>query len=435
MTRTGRKKKKIWFWILIGILGVLLVVILLGGFATMRFYGNIKPMVVVEAGEAIPTSADFQVEEWSIIRMDTDITTLNPDQPGVYPVDFSLGPIRKQSILNIRDTIPPTGESRDLTVEKGTELKPEDFIVHMEDETEITTVFVNGPNVKSEGKQTVTIALEDQGGNRTILTSSLIVYDPERGPVIEGVQNIMIVEGENISYRDGVVVTDALDESPVLEIDNSRVDPDVPGNYQVVYRAKDKYGRTAESVACVCVEKKPENYDDMMLVESLSETMARQLAAGADTEIEQIFNIFRWVRLNVPWDNTRTARDPISQTLKGLQGQPGDCFTHAVTCKKLLDQAGFETILLERYPGPGQHYWILIHIAEGWFHLDPSPVYFNINVCFLQTDAQIQHFSDTIRPNYYRFDRTGIPFTPVTSPVKVKYRRGDYILEYTDGNH
>ena len=186
MTRTGRKKKKIWFWILIGILGVLLVVILLGGFATMRFYGNIKPMVVVEAGEAIPTSADFQVEEWSIIRMDTDITTLNPDQPGVYPVDFSLGPIRKQSILNIRDTIPPTGESRDLTVEKGTELKPEDFIVHMEDETEITTVFVNGPNVKSEGKQTVTIALEDQGGNRTILTSSLIVYDPERGPVIEG---------------------------------------------------------------------------------------------------------------------------------------------------------------------------------------------------------------------------------------------------------
>ena len=432
MSAKSRKRSKVWFWILLGILGLLLVVILLGGFAAMRFYGNIKPMLVVEAGEAIPEADEFQVEKWDLISMDTDITGLNPDQPGVYSVDFSLGPMTKQSILTIRDSVPPVGESRDLTIKVGEELDPEDFIVSMEDETEISVIFINGPDVYSEGKQTIRIALEDQGGNRTTLTSELTVYDPEKGPEIRGVRDIEIIEGENIAYRDGVTVYDALDPAPVLNIDNTKVDPDVPGNYRVVYRATDCYDRVTEVAARVLVQKKPDNYDDMMLVEELSKTMARQLTTGDMTEIEKIFNIFRWVRLNIPWDNTRTSRDEVEQTLKGLKGESGDCYTHAITCKKLLDQAGFETILMHRDPGPGQHYWILIHTEQGWFHLDPSPIYMSVNICFLQTDEQVRTFSEWSRRNYYGFNHLNYPYTPMQSPAKVKYRRGDYILEMVE---
>ena len=165
----------------------------------------------------------------------------------------------------------------------------------------------------------------------------------------------------------------------------------------------------------------------MKLNQLADEVLAKEVTPDMD-EIEKIFAVFRWVRRNVPWVGARTERDPIGQTLRGLEGHGGDCYTHAITCKTLLDKLGVENIMMKRYPGPGVHYWLMVKVGEFWYHLDPSPIYMDRLICFLCTDQDVATFSETVRPSYYAYEYGTYPYTPDTSPAKVVRKNGDYEL-------
>ena len=432
MSRQGKKKKRIWL-----ILLIVFFVLLAGAVSAFiyfykRFKGNVKIVVTVEAGDPLPEKADFLARDWELIELTTDMGKISNTVPGVHIVELKWLWFTSESTLVIKDTVPPEGETKDITCETGTQLSAEDFLTRAEDLTGVKAYFLQNPIVDTEGVKKVEIYLEDGGGNRTLLTAELTLYNPKKGPQIKGTENKEVYAGESVTYRPGVTVSDEMDPSPELTIDSSAVDLDTPGVYPVTYTAKDKFGRIARNTIYVNVLELPENYYDMILGQQLVEEKVQELIHDGMTDIEKCFAIYRWVRLNIPWNNARTERDEVGQVLAGMQGHPGDCYTHAITCKALLDEAGIENIMIERDPGPGKHYWLMVKVDGDWYHMDPSPVYTHVHICFLQTDEQVASFSTAYRPHYYIHDYSKYPATPYTSPVVVKYKNGDYILEYVD---
>ena len=61
-------------------------------------------------------------------------------------------------------------------------------------------------------------------------------------PVIEGAHDLTAAVGMTLSYRSGVTAVDLVDGTVPLQIDASAVDLTQPGEYPVVYRARDKAG-------------------------------------------------------------------------------------------------------------------------------------------------------------------------------------------------
>ena len=430
--RNGRKKNRILFTVVLSLLALLLGTVITGGILMLRFDGNIRSMVTMEAGSALPELEDFLETESSITEMKTDLSGIDTTVPGVYPVELTWGPFTKTSSLAIQDTVAPTGRTRNIDGTTGVPHTAAEFIEEMEDVTEVAPHFVVTPDFDSEGTREVELFLEDAAGNRTYLTAEMTLYNPEILPEIKGLEDKTIYAGESITYRPGVTVEDFMDPEVSFSIDNSRVDLDQPGDYTVTYTATDKYGRTASADIRVHVKEKPENYADMVQVEELADQVLSELIYDGMPELEKAFAIYVWVREHVPWNGARTVRDEVEETLEGLLGHSGDCYTHMVTCKKLLDKAGIENVTIERWPGPGKHYWLMVNIGGEWFHMDPSPIYMHKHIGFLETDGELEFFSQSIRPNYYAYDHRKYPETPLRSPAKAVFKNGAYHLEYQE---
>ena len=430
--KTGKKKNRILFTVILSLLALLLGGLITGGILMLRFDGNVRSQVTIETGGSLPGLSDFLEEDSSLARLETDLGTIDTQRPGVYPVEIGWGPFTKTATLAVRDTVAPTGEARNIDGKTGEIRTAEDFIVWSEDVTEVTPHFVATPDFEKEGTREVELFLEDEGGNRTYLSAEMTLYDPDIRPKLCGLEDKTIYTGESVAYRPGVTVEDVMDPDVQFTIDNSRVNLDQPGDYTVIYTATDRYGRTGSDTIQVHVVEPPENYADMLQVEALADQVLSELLYDGMTDIEKAFAIYVWVRKNVPWNGARTVRDEVEEALEGLQGHSGDCYTHMVTCKKLLDKAGIENIQIERWPGPGKHYWLMVKIDGEWYHMDPSPIYTHKHIGFLETDIEVERFSLTVRPNYYAFDHDKYPATPLQSPARATYKNGNYRLEYTE---
>ena len=424
-----RKKKKSYVkWIIISISAVILIAGAVFGYMVWRFYDNVKETVTIEAGSQVPSAEDFLKQSMSGVSCNTDLSGIDCSKPGDHTVELAWGPFTQNSKLVIRDTVAPTGETRDLLMTVKDNPKPEDFIVSYDDVTDVTIRYVLDPDMKKEGTQTVNILLADEADNHTILKAKLTLYDENNAPVIQGAENKSVFVGDTISYRKGVSVKSSTDEEPVLDIDSSAVDLDTPGVYPVTYTATDIYGRSSSVSINVEVEEKPENYDDIVRLNEMVDQKLAELIQPGMSEIEKAFAIFRFVRLNIPWNRGRTEHDPVAQAIRGMEGNVGDCYTHAVTCQILLEHAGFVVALVEKNSDTGMHFWLMVYINGAWYHMDPSNIYIHNYVAFLSTDAQLQEYARKYRPHLYDLENSLLPSTPKTSPADVVYKDGDYIL-------
>ena len=427
--RKKAKKKKRRKWIILSL--VLLVLLLIGaaaGYTIYRFYENIRPEVIIEAGSELPSPEDFLYEERKYTTCDTDLSVIDTKIPGEHTIGFSWGPLHTESRLIIRDTVPPVGEVQDLLITLGERPKASDFLVSGEDITGFKARYAIEPDFQRTGETMVNIILEDAGGNITVLKAKLTIYDVNKVPVIRGVEDQNLYVGDSVSYRTGVTVTADDDEEPTLTIDNSQVNLDMPGTYPVSYTATDRFGRSSSVTATIRVSQKPENYGDILHLEALADETLSTLIADNMTDIEKLFQIFRFCRLNIPWIRTGSHENETEQATRGLEGNSGDCFTHAVACRALLDRAGYVCTLIEKKTDTGTHYWLMVYLDGNWYHMDPSPIYMANFNAFLATDAQLKEWADKWRPHLYELDQNPYPATPMVSPAEVVYMNGEYYL-------
>lgn len=288
-----------------------------------------------------------------------------------------------------------------------------------------TTASAAQTTPSSSTKTTTTTTTKPTAAGTVRITKSTVASGSDReAPEIIGVKNITIIVGGNIAYKAGVSVRDNSGNTPSLSIDNSKVVRFNPGNYPVVYSAKDAAGNTTTVSATVIVlsdEGMAPPIDEMN--RRADDVLAKIIKPGM-TKAQKARAIFDWVSANITYDLRFNMTDWVNAANYSLTGHYGDCFNYYATSRALLTRAGIENLYVERIDGKTNHYWNLVNVGTGWYHFDTC-IHLGERsfVTFMRTDAEVEGFSQRNLKNgnyehlYYKWDKSKVPASP-TTPFK-----------------
>ena len=189
--------------------------------------------LIIEAGEAMPAAQDFlhykQLKTFAEREGETyfltDMALFSATSPllGEFKIEISHMGSRYTSILEVRDTIPPTGTFVDRISIVGEELPPEEFVRDIRDATRVIVGFDQEVDFYQPGEQILWIYLRDEGNNETRLTGFLHVF--------EGLRTLKKMVGEplcHISVADFIFCEDGR-EGAVIITNLYNLNINVPG--------------------------------------------------------------------------------------------------------------------------------------------------------------------------------------------------------------
>ncbi len=184
------------------------------------------------------------------IKSEADITKL-----GDYPVSYICRGHVYKATVKVKDTTPPVLKVRPYTTDLTEEITPEKFVEEATDLTEVTLSFKNPGTWDKEGTYEVQIDAADTSGNETVKTAELIRKKDVTPPVVQGVENVEVLQGRTVDFSEGITVTDDMDPDPQLSVNSDQVDFATPGTYEVTYTTKDRSGNEETTIRKVTVKK------------------------------------------------------------------------------------------------------------------------------------------------------------------------------------
>ena len=235
-------------------------------------------------------------------------------------------------------------------------------------------------------------------------------------PVIQGVRDFTVYAGETVSCRSGVTVTDDCDLNPVLEVDTSELNPDVPGCYEIIYTATDSAGNVSRVAALVTVLEKPENYIAPDTIDAAADKLLAEILSDGMTIREQVQTIYAWARTNISYGGHSDRTDYRQTAGHVLNGRSGDCFGYFAVTKLLFERLGIPNIdvrKVKNFDGDSDHFWSLVSVDGGktYYHFDATPRVGDGDDFCLVTDAFLDAYSDSHKGSHNR-DKSLYPATP-----------------------
>ncbi len=192
---------------------------------------------------------------------------------------------------------------------------------------------------------------------------------------------------KNYDFAKFVTVTDNRDSKVKLHVDSSKINWEKEGIYKVHYFATDKAGNKATAWAKVQVltPGTAEQVADSVLKSIIGKGWSAEKKARA---------IYKYVQGRCSYVDNGTHGDWRKSALNGIRYQSGDCFTYYSVARILLTRAGVPNIMVTRYPSYEgyRHWWSLVYVRGGWYHLDTTPRKQKEDFCLL-TDGQVWGFS------------------------------------------
>lgn len=344
--------------------------------------------VKVEAGSEAPAIDAFVIEGVKA-EFVTDITVCDYSVPAEIPVTIKVDDNTYDTLMCIVDTVAPIVEVQNVVGYLNASYKADDFVLSVEDVTEVTTKFVKEPDTTKEGEQQVTISVIDAGGNETVKEASITISKDTEAPVIKGVDDIYVVIGNSVSYKNGVKVTDNCPQGLDFKVDNSSVNLSVAGTYQVTYIAKDLAGNESSATANVIVKEQKYSEDE---VNALADKVLAKIIKDGMTPYEKVEAIYYYIRRNVGYISHSDKGNWVQGAYEGLVQKQGDCYVYACTAKVLLTRAGITNMDIEKIPAKTRHYWNLVDIGEGWYHFDTTPRK-DGTIFFMWDEARLMEYS------------------------------------------
>ena len=368
---------------------------------------NLKSEYILEAGKPVTIESFFGKvpDDAGFI---TDMSAIDTSVPAVYRIIIHHDIIFDDTVtLRIEDNTGPSANGLTRTVYSFNELpEAKDMVSDVYDLSGISSIeYEKKPDISVEGIVNAPVKLTDNYGNTSVVQASFIVTKDTTAPVIHGIKDISVTQGENPDLSTGIYATDDTTDNISVRIDASKLEISVPGTYEITYIAKDDAGNTATTVSKVTVNKKPVNKTASAnksavkkttkvkkkpaygKVDQLASKLLKKLKRGSDVETARA--IFKWVHNNIHYVHNASRLTGKKAAYYGLTRRSGNCRVFAWTSKILLDKAGIRNMIVSRYPVTTRHFWNLVYMNGGWYHCDATPFLSHPKLYFKLTDAQL----------------------------------------------
>ena len=325
----------------------------------------------------------------------TDISGIDTSVPGSYKLIIAFGKFHQSVVLNVVDTTAPTGTAVPQTIYCDHLPAASDTVTDVYDLAPVTISYVTEPDVSQGGEYVFQVSLTDPSGNQTIIDVPFTVIDDHTAPLIYGAHDLEGFVGSNISYLDGITVTDDHDPNPEIYVDNSAVNTNISSSFPVTIYATDENGNTASVTVTLSLRVKPDRYYDPEIIYDMARRAIEQNNIYEEdmTDTEKAFRIFNWCHNNIHYIGTSDKTDWTVGAFDGFSTHQGDCFTYYAVCRALLDVAGIPNMLVERYPITwSPHYWNLVQLEDGlWYHCDACYAYYHEGYYFMYAYNDLNH--------------------------------------------
>jgi hypothetical protein len=378
---------------------------------------NLKKEVILEAGSRIRIE-DFFSDCPEDARFVTDISDIDTNIPAVYLLTVSYEKAFTEDVtLKIEDHTGPKGKAVSQTVYTTWKMpEAEECVDNLYDLSGIAKVeYKNStPKFTSGGTFDVPVVATDMYGNDTKIEVPFMVIDDRTAPVIEGVHDIN-AEGDarKLNLLDGIVVYDDYDMDPVIKVNDSMVNYNKTGEYEIIYSAVDKAGNVSSAKAMFNIkvsdsEKKTgsdgngqsyssggSDYSDYSDSDSSSDpayALAEKVMSSLwrDSDVETARAIFTWVHSNISYLTINEYMTYEEAAYRGFTRRTGDCYVYFSCAKMLLDCAGIPNLMVERFPVYSNgHYWNLVKLNGEWYHCDATVFRDHPDLYFMCTDEEI----------------------------------------------
>lgn len=167
-------------------------------------------------------------------------------------------------IFKVAESIPPTIEVDDIEINVGAKLPDlKEYINYYDNYTikEKLKLYIDSTavNVNAVGSYPVKYRVVDESNNETEVVKNLLVVD-RTAPVIKELKAIQVEIGKRIDFRTFYQITDNYDQVLDVDFDDSYINYDEPGLYNLVITANDQSGNTSRKQSKVLVidNTKPE---------------------------------------------------------------------------------------------------------------------------------------------------------------------------------
>lgn len=232
------------------ILGILLCAALGIGCLYYSYATRVYKHCVTEAGTPV-TAQDFLKDPSKEAVFLTKQVQADVSVPGDYEISLHSGLFDYHCILTVQDTIAPKGDVTEVETSYGLPVEAKAFVSNITDATAVTVSFRETPDFKKYGEQSVTVLLEDLGGNVTSYDSKLLISPAEEkvkreiGSDVPTVSDFLQEEAVKALLPDGET---AAEGNVFLLSDLSDADMQKLGEKTVYFKAD---GRVYESTLCI----------------------------------------------------------------------------------------------------------------------------------------------------------------------------------------
>jgi hypothetical protein len=186
-----KKNRRIYrFYIIVCVLITLLILLLANAFK----YSAINKKVLLEAGSDLPQANVFLKDQTKQAEYITDITKIGTNKPGTYDIKIESNGKKYKVKLEIRDTLAPEAEIKNIDLYEGRVIEPQEFIKGINDATNVTVDYKTTPDFNKIGTQDVTLLLEDEAGNKSEYQAKLRVSKTKENIKVDISNRVYTVE-------------------------------------------------------------------------------------------------------------------------------------------------------------------------------------------------------------------------------------------------
>ena len=374
---------------------------------------NLIRETVIEAGSPITVESFFRKapEEASFI---TDLSSIDTSVPSVYKLILHYDLVFTETVtLHIEDTVAPKADGVTRMIRSYEDIpQASEMVENAYDLSGISSIeYVNEPDISNGGIIYTPIRLTDSYGNSSTVQARFVVTTDTTPPVIFGVSDSTMEQGQSPDLTAGVYATDNISKIVPVRVDASKLDITRPGTYEITYIAKDDAGNEATAKSYVTVTKKAaakkpagkkkakKSSGSYKNVDAIAAKLAKQLKRGSNVETARA--IFKWVHKNIHYVHNASKLTGKRAAYQGLTKRTGNCRVYAYTCQILLNKAGIRNMIVSRYPVTTRHFWNLVYMDGGWYHCDATPFRDHPKLYFKLTDAQLDY--------HHRFKKNKYP--------------------------